>query len=78
MIELIQKSTPTTELENALYTTLDRKQNHIDRLTQEIIKLKQFISKRKQTYKRKRKDDGAPTRALSAYNIFIQVRLIDL
>ena len=76
-IELIRKSTPTTDLEIALGTTLDRKQNHIDRLTQEIIKLKQFISKRKQTYKRKRKDDGAPTRALSAYNIFIQVRLID-
>ena len=77
-IALIEKSTPTTDLEIALSTTLDRKQNHIDRLTQEIIKLKQFISKRKQTYKRKRKDDGAPTRALSAYNIFIQVFLKEL
>lgn len=76
-IELMEKSTPTTDLEIALSTTLDRKQSHIDRLTQEIIKLKQFISKRKQTYKRKRKDDGAPTRALSAYNIFIQVSMIN-
>lgn len=73
-IELIEKSTPTTELEIALSNAIKRKVNHLNRLTAEILKLKNFISKRKQVYKRKRKDDGAPTRALSAYNIFIQER----
>jgi hypothetical protein len=63
--ELIAKSTPTTDLEIALAAALKRKETHVQRLTTEILKLKQFISKRKQTYKRKRKDDGAPVRALS-------------
>jgi CHAT domain-containing protein len=76
--ELIAKSTPKTDLEIALSGALERKKAHADRLTKEILKLKQFISKRKQTYKRKRKDDGAPTRALSAYNIFIQERFAQL
>jgi HMG-box domain len=77
-IELIEKSTPSTDLELALTAIMKRKETHITRLTAEIIKLKKFISKRKQTYKRKRKDDGAPTRALSAYNIFIQDRFATL
>lgn len=77
-IELIEKSTPSTDLELALSAALKRKETHATRLTGEIIKLKQFISKRKQTYKRKRKDDGAPTRALSAYNIYIQDRFANL
>lgn len=77
-IELMEASTPSTELEIAYKAALQRKEVHLARLTTEIIKLKQFISKRKQTYKRKRKDDGAPTRALSAYNIFIQDRFAKL
>ena len=77
-IELIEKSTPSTDLEIALTNAMKRKANHLTRLTAEIVKLKNFISKRKQTYKRKRKDDGAPTRALSAYNIFIQERFAQL
>jgi hypothetical protein len=67
--EIIQKSTPTTDLELALTAALERKDVHIQRLMDEINKLRAFISKRKQTYKRKRKDDGAPTRALSGANV---------
>lgn len=70
--EIVKNSTPTTELEIALTKILERKQALIDRITGEISKLKSFVRKRKQTYKRKRKEDGAPTRALSAYNMFIK------
>lgn len=72
--ELIDKSTPTSELEIALYAALARKEFHVSRLAREIQKLQKFITKRKQTYKRKRKEDNAPTRPLSAYNIYIQDR----
>jgi len=72
--ELIKIVNPSSELEIALSDELVRKESHISRLSGEIAKLKTFISKRKQTYKRKRKDQGAPTRALSAYNIFVQDR----
>lgn len=77
-MKFIKDSTPQTELELALTNILHQKDQHILKLTTEIIKLKGFISKRKQTYKRKRKDEGAPTRALSAYNIFVQDRFADL
>lgn len=77
-MEFIKNSTPSSKLEIALYEALERKDTHIQRLTGEVTKLKAFISKRKQTYKRKRKDQGAPTRALSAYNIFVQDRFAKL
>jgi hypothetical protein len=77
-MELIKNSVPSTPLEHALSGMLERKMAHILRLTNEIKKLKTFISKRKQVYKRKRKDEGAPTRALSAYNIYVQDRFAQL
>jgi hypothetical protein len=77
-MEIINSNAPTSELEIALVETLKRKDLQIERLSGEISKLKGFISKRKQTYKRKRKDEGAPTRALSAYNIYIQDRFAKL
>jgi hypothetical protein len=73
-MELIRKSKPTTELEIAYFETLQRKEAHIERLTVECNKMKLFVRKRKQTYKRKRKEEGAPRRALSGYNLFIKER----
>ena len=70
--EIIKNTEPQSELELALTETLKRRDEQIERLKGEVSKLKAFISKRKQTYKRKRKETGAPTRALSAYNIFVQ------
>ncbi|KAG7338708.1 HMG high mobility group box-containing protein [Nitzschia inconspicua] len=77
-LDKIKAETPKTDLEVAFAAVLNRKEQHISRLVGEISKLKGFIAKRKQTYKRKRKDEGAPTRALSAYNIFVQDRFARL
>jgi len=71
---LIATTEVTTPLEIAQRDTIHRLETQVARLTSEVIKLKKFISKRKQQYKRKRKEEGAPTRALSAYNIFIKER----
>ena len=76
--EYIAGAAATTELEKAMKDALDRKDAHIRRLQNEIDKMRAFVSKRKQTYKRKRKDEGAPIRALSAYNIFIKERFAEL
>lgn len=76
--KVIKNGSPESELEIAQAAVLDRQYAQIERLTVEVRKLKAFISKRKQTYKRKRKDEGAPTRALSAYNIFVQDRFSKL
>lgn len=78
LLDIVQNSTPTTDLEIALSSILERKQALIDRLSNEISKMRSFVVKRKQTYKHKRKDEGAPTRALSAYNLFIRERFAKL
>lgn len=70
--ELIATSTPTTDLEIALRAELTRQVKINDRLVSEITKLNNFLSKRKQTYKRKRKENEAPRKSLSAYNIFVK------
>mmetsp|Transcript_27892 Transcript_27892/g.76768 ORF Transcript_27892/g.76768 Transcript_27892/m.76768 type:complete len:348 (+) Transcript_27892:123-1166(+) len=75
---IIATTLPTTELEVALAAMLTRKNAAISKLNTECEKLKQFVAKRKQTYKRKRKDDGAPVRALSGYNLFIKERFAEL
>ena len=70
--ELIATSTPTTDLEIALRAELTRQLQVNERLVSEITKLNTFMSKRKQTYKRKRKENEAPRKSLSGYNIFVR------
>ena len=76
--DLIAKSTPTTPLEIALTAELQRQTALNARLQSELNKLQNFVSKRKQTYKRKRKDDEAPRKSLSAYNMFVRERFAKL
>lgn len=78
MNDLIRNTVPTTELEKALKEALEHKDTHIEKLHSELMKLRAFVSKRKQCYKRKRKDDNAPVRAMSAYNHFIKERFKQL
>eukprot|EP00585_Thalassiosira_rotula_P017400 CAMPEP_0196192868 /NCGR_PEP_ID=MMETSP0911-20130528/49245_1 /TAXON_ID=49265 /ORGANISM="Thalassiosira rotula, Strain GSO102" /LENGTH=490 /DNA_ID=CAMNT_0041465081 /DNA_START=612 /DNA_END=2084 /DNA_ORIENTATION=- len=72
--EIISLSTPTTDLEHALKAELNRQIHHNELLVGECTKLRGFISKRKQTYKRKRKDESAPRKKLSGYNLFVRER----
>jgi len=72
--EIIALSTPTTDLELALKAELNRQIHHNELLVGECTKLRGFISKRKQTYKRKRKDESAPRKKLSGYNLFVRER----
>jgi len=76
--EFIRNTKPKSLLEFAQGSLIKRLDLKINKLENEVRKLKEFISKRKQSYKRKRKDDQAPTRALSAYNIFVQDRFSKL
>lgn len=72
--EIIAASVPSTALERALRAELDRQVRHNERLVSECTKLRSFVSKRKQTYKRKRKDESAPRKKLSGYNLFVRER----
>jgi hypothetical protein len=76
--EIISNSIPRTELEVALHAEYNRllKANAI--LTSECVKLRRFMTKRKQTYKRKQKDESAPRKKLSGYNLFVRERFAKL
>ena len=76
--ELISTSVPRTPLEVALKAELDRVSMANALLTGEYVKLRRFLAKRKQTYKRKRKDEGAPRKKLSGYNLFVRERFAKL
>jgi len=76
--QIISASTPTSQLELALTAELHRQIQHNQVLATECTKIRLFIAKRKQTYKRKRKDDGAPRKKLSGYNLFVRERFAEL
>ena len=69
---LLASIRPETDNEKKLYEALEKQILFAERIYQEVRKLKAFCKKRKQPYKRKRKETGAPVRALSAYNIFMK------
>jgi len=68
----------STDLERKLFKTVTEQKQIISRMNSELSKLRKFIGKRKQSYKRKRKAGDVPTRALSAYNIFVRERFSKL
>jgi len=68
----------STDLERKLFKTVTEQKQIINRMNSELSKLRKFIGKRKQSYKRKRKAGDVPTRALSAYNIFVRERFSKL
>lgn len=76
--EIIASTHPTTELEIALKAELDRILKHNEVLITECAKLRGFVSKRKHSYKRKRKDENAPRKKLSGYNLFVRERFAKL
>lgn len=76
--DLIATSAPAPPLEIALAAELRRQTAVVARLQSELSKLQNFVSKRKQTYKRKRKDDEAPRKSLSGYNMFVRERFAKL
>eukprot|EP00571_Detonula_confervacea_P012702 CAMPEP_0172298606 /NCGR_PEP_ID=MMETSP1058-20130122/1183_1 /TAXON_ID=83371 /ORGANISM="Detonula confervacea, Strain CCMP 353" /LENGTH=430 /DNA_ID=CAMNT_0013007887 /DNA_START=358 /DNA_END=1650 /DNA_ORIENTATION=- len=76
--DIIANSTPSSQLELALKAELDRQLLHNEVLAGECTKLRGFIAKRKQTYKRKRKDESAPRKKLSGYNLFVRERFAKL
>ncbi|GFH57951.1 hypothetical protein CTEN210_14427 [Chaetoceros tenuissimus] len=72
--ELIEKTEAKSELEIALKTELDIRKKQVETLRSELIHMKNFVSRRRQKYKRKRSNDKAPRKAMSAYNLFMQDR----
>mmetsp|Transcript_18730 Transcript_18730/g.24315 ORF Transcript_18730/g.24315 Transcript_18730/m.24315 type:complete len:390 (+) Transcript_18730:375-1544(+) len=72
LLAFLEDAVPETELEKKLHKALRQQFAISDKLRKEVTKLQLFMTKRKQVYRRKRKDESAPTRPLSAYNIFVR------
>jgi len=72
LLAFLEYAVPETDLEKKLHKALNQQLAVSDKLRKEVTKLQLFMTKRKQVYRRKRKDESAPTRPLSAYNIFVR------
>lgn len=72
LLAFLEDAVPETDLEKKLHKALRQQFAISDKLRKEVTKLQLFMTKRKQVYRRKRKDESAPTRPLSAYNIFVR------
>jgi len=82
--EMINNSTPKSELEVALTSELHRLTRKNELLNQEVTRLRGFFTSTTKTkknifrkqinYKRKRKDESAPRKVLSGYNLFVRER----